>query len=118
MKFVLLVRRKKKTESLENVIEVRISGPFLFNYQQETDYIAAKLVEVIPMNNRLFFAKTFARERHGKQMYGEFPYFVHLDAVAKLLNRLVSLQLLLPSFMTSLKIPARPTPNFSSNLVM
>ncbi|WP_434361619.1 phosphohydrolase [Parasalinivibrio latis] len=36
------------------------------------------------MNNRLFFAKTFARERHGKQMYGEFPYFVHLDAVAKL----------------------------------
>lgn len=36
------------------------------------------------LNNRLLLAKNFARSRHEGQRYGEFPYYVHLDDVEKL----------------------------------
>ncbi|SMY33838.1 GTP pyrophosphokinase rsh [Photobacterium malacitanum] len=36
------------------------------------------------MDSRYLAAQAFAQERHGNQKYGEFPYSVHLDAVAKL----------------------------------
>ncbi|CAH0535438.1 Bifunctional (p)ppGpp synthase/hydrolase RelA [Vibrio stylophorae] len=36
------------------------------------------------MNNRYIKARTFARKRHEGQRYGDYPYYIHLDAVAKL----------------------------------
>ncbi|PSU20565.1 HD domain-containing protein [Photobacterium kishitanii] len=36
------------------------------------------------MDSRYLVAQAFAKSRHGDQRYGEFPYTVHLNAVAKL----------------------------------
>lgn len=34
------------------------------------------------MNNRYLHAQAFAKERHGEQKYGDYPYHYHLDTVA------------------------------------
>ncbi|PSV21959.1 phosphohydrolase [Photobacterium leiognathi subsp. mandapamensis] len=36
------------------------------------------------MNDRYLKAQAFAKERHGEQKYGDYPYYIHLDAVAEL----------------------------------
>ncbi|KLV03320.1 phosphohydrolase [Photobacterium aquae] len=36
------------------------------------------------MNNRYLKARTLARAKHGRQMYGDVPYYVHLEAVSRL----------------------------------
>ncbi|HIF9429473.1 TPA: phosphohydrolase [Photobacterium damselae] len=36
------------------------------------------------MNNRYMKARTLARARHKEQMYGDVPYFFHLEAVSRL----------------------------------
>ncbi|PSW20207.1 phosphohydrolase [Photobacterium sanctipauli] len=36
------------------------------------------------MNNRYLKARTLARAKHKGQMYGDVPYFIHLEAVARL----------------------------------
>jgi (p)ppGpp synthase/HD superfamily hydrolase len=37
-------------------------------------------------NNAIANATTFAKERHGNQMYGDQPYWVHLDAVEAIVD--------------------------------
>ncbi|MBC7005290.1 bifunctional (p)ppGpp synthetase/guanosine-3',5'-bis(diphosphate) 3'-pyrophosphohydrolase [Photobacterium sp. BZF1] len=36
------------------------------------------------MNNRYLKARTLARAKHTGQMYGDVPYYIHLDAVSRL----------------------------------
>ncbi|PSU36049.1 HD domain-containing protein [Photobacterium lutimaris] len=36
------------------------------------------------MNNRYLKARTLARAKHKDQLYGDVPYYIHLDAVSRL----------------------------------